>query len=238
MLETISKTLLSLVFPLHCQLCGELLPSEKTGGVCLSCERSVPLILPPHCPRCGRTVPFENENCGHCSDERFAFDRAFACVLYDAPAKELLHRFKFGRKRYLLPFFSERMIRFASRYLTPETWDWVLPVPMHPKTKFERGFNQSELLSSALAGHFGRPHSSRILSCRLSERPQAALKKNDRKTNVRGLFFVKKPGEPRAKNVLLVDDILTTGQTASACAKALKGAGARTVTVLAFARGA
>ena len=238
MWTTLTDTLLGLVFPLDCGLCGELLPSRQNGGICGRCENAVVLIPGPHCPGCGRTALFENARCGRCENEKFHFDRAFACVFYKDGMKTLLHDFKFGRKRFLAPFFSRLMMRFALEHLRSEKWALVVPVPMDKKKEFERGFNPSEALSASVAKKTGRPHLAGALACRPAETPQAALTKTERRSNVRGRFFVRKPEAVVSKNILLVDDILTTGQTASACALALKIAGSGTVTVLAFARGA
>ena len=237
MLKTISRTILSLVFPLHCELCGALAESPENAGVCPTCEKLVRLIEAPHCPGCGRTGLNDQEACGRCRDEKFHFDRAYACVFYESGMKELLHGFKFGRKRFLAAFLSGIMAEFTRRHLKDSSWDLVVPVPMDKKKEFERGFNQSRVLSTALAKKFAWTHGPGILGSTPSGTPQASLKKTERKKNVRGRFFVQDTAGVASKNILLVDDILTTGQTASACAKALKDAGARSVTVLAFARG-
>ena len=237
MLKTISRTLFSLVFPLHCELCGRLLPSRESAGVCPSCEGRIALIASPHCPGCGRTSLGESERCARCRDEKFHFDRAYACTFYESGVKEILHGFKFGRKRFLAAFLSKIMTKFTQRHLKDGSWDLVVPVPMDKKKEFERGFNQSRVLSAALAKKLALPHQPGVLRCSPSEKPQAFLNKSERRRNVQGRFFVNEAARVTSRNILLVDDILTTGQTASACARALKDAGANSVTVLAFARG-
>ena len=177
------------------------------------------------------------EICGRCADEKFHFDRAYACVFYESGMKEILHGFKFGRKRFLAAFLSRVMAKFMRQHLADSSWDLVVPVPMDKKKEFGRGFNQSRILSAALAKKFSLAHGPATLGCAPSRTPQAFLKKTERRKNVQGRFFVRDAAEAASKDILLIDDILTTGQTASACAKTLKDAGARSVTVLAFARG-
>lgn len=237
MLKTLSEAFFSLVFPLGCELCGTLLPSGASKGICQNCQKGISLIVPPHCERCGRHVLNDKELCGHCVHENFHFDRAFACVYYDDKMKKLLHAFKFERRRYLLPFFASLMNDFAHQHLFRSHWDRVVPVPMDGTHERERGFNQAKLLSSALAKKSGWSYAPETLGCRKVGAPQSSLKKSERKRNVADRFFVQKKAGAFSGHVLLVDDILTTGQTASACAKALKNAGAQTVSVFALARG-
>ena len=236
MLKTISRSLFSWVFPLQCQLCDKLLPVPEDSGICQSCRNNIPFISPPHCFVCARTVS-HGKQCGRCLHEKMHFDRVFACVFYGDNVKKLLHLFKFRRKKFLVRLFTGYMQKFATRHFGEIPVDLVIPVPMDNKRKNERGFNQAKLFSGDLAGHLAKKHASGILRCLPPDKPQSFLLKNERKANVRGRFFVTDASKLTGRDVLLVDDILTSGQTLSACAKALKDAGARRVTAFAFARG-
>ena len=237
MLKTISEAVFSLVFPVSCELCEAFLPSGGLQGICQNCQKSLSRLTPPCCAGCGRAASKDGERCGHCRNEDFHFDRAYACTYYDDKMKKLLHAFKFERRRFLLPFFANLMKDFADRHLPKDSWDRLVPVPMNSVHERERGFNQARLLSATLAQSSGKAHASGALGCRGTGAMQSSLKRSERKRNAEGRFFVQKPGSIASGRVLLVDDILTTGHTASACAKALKDAGAKTVTVLALARG-
>ena len=237
MIKAISRSLFSLVFPSHCPLCGDLLDSREKDGLCTTCENGISFIPSPHCPGCGRHSPAETDRCGHCVSEKFHFDRAYACCAYLSGVKDLLLSFKFGRKRPLASFFGRRMARFAEQHIPGAMRQTVVPVPMPAALEQDRGFNQSELLGRRLSAQLKVPFAAGALGCRPSDTTQARLGKEQRKTNVEGRFFVRRKGAVSGKNVLLIDDILTTGHTASSCAKALKDAGAKRVTVLAFARG-
>jgi ComF family protein len=125
----------------------------------------------------------------------------------------------------------------VDRHLGPGRYDAVVAVPLDPATRKERGFNQSELLSDAVSRHSGVPDLSPALGRVRSAMPQHLLDKAARASNVRDRFFVKDTSAVRGKNLLLIDDVLTTGRTASECARVLKKAGATRVEVLAAAGG-
>jgi ComF family protein len=115
------------------------------------------------------------------------------------------------------------------------TFDLVVPMPLHWRRKWQRGFNQSELLAKAMARHYHIPL-ARPVSRRRATRPQAGLTHAKRRQNVSGAFHVRRRGSVAGLRILLVDDVMTTGATGSACAAALKGAGAKSVTLLTLAR--
>ena len=129
------------------------------------------------------------------------------------------------------------MTDFMNSRLTAATVDVTLPVPMDKDRRLERGFNQSELISLEISRVFGIPHSAGNLIHIRPGAVQSLLAKNQRRLNVKGAFLIRNADEFRSKRILLIDDILTTGYTASECAKMLKRSGAASVTVLALARG-
>jgi len=218
MLRTISQSLLSFVFPSSCELCGSLLPAAEQTALCERCECSLPLA--------GLSVQAQNE--------LFHFDRLFAACLYENNVKKLLRAFKFRRRLLLRP----NLVRLLGRRLETvpdKPWDLVAAVPMPAPLQRERGFNQAELLARGVSGILQRPFLKKALALTGPLKQQSKLGKTERRENVRGHFRAKKT--VRGMNVLLVDDILTTGQTASECARAFKEAGAKTVDVLVVARG-
>lgn len=129
------------------------------------------------------------------------------------------------------------MREFIEKYLIKTDYDITLAVPISKERWLERGFDQSELISSEIAKHCGISHSSGNLIHIHPGAPQSLLAKNQRKMNVKGAFLVRNSDEFHSKRLLLIDDILTTGYTASECAKTLKRSGAASVTVLTLARG-
>jgi len=226
-----------LVFPPLCELCERPVLRNSSGGVCASCRESIRLIEAPFCPHCGRTVYPTAFLCGSCKEETFYFDRAYACAWYEGPVKELLHAYKFHGRRPLQNYFADLLKNFISANLDPGQFDGVLSVPLDARKKRDRGFNQSGLLSRRIALALNKNEWSSSLYRTQAETPQARLTKAERRKNVLGCFGVKEDGRLKGRRLLLIDDILTTGQTASECARVLKKAGAAAVTVLACARG-
>ncbi len=151
--------------------------------------------------------------------------------------KELLHLYKFGRRKSLKNFFIPLAAEFIRQHLKNDTFGAVAAVPVSPNKKAERGFNQSELVSKEIAKVLKLWDASDALFRPKASLPQSSLNRAERQKNVRGSFFVKNNDSFAKRHILLVDDILTTGYTASECARVLKEAGATSVSVLALARG-
>lgn len=231
------ESLLSLAFPVVCEICGESAPVCPPTGVCESCESGIQWIPGPHCVSCGRTLKAEMKACAECSGKVFYFDRAFACARYQDGIKELLHAYKFNGQKHLKRFFIETMRQFIITHLKEFTFDAVVAVPLDTVQERKRGFNQSSLLSAGLSAFLRVPDLSRFLRRKYSHEPQHRMGKFERERNVRDCFHVSDAEKFVSKNILLIDDILTTGQTVSECARALKQSGAREVTALACARG-
>ena len=217
MLKAISRSVVSFVFPQSCELCGAVLPSRTAGGACRVCALSIPLAAP-----------------GYTENKNFHFDRVFVACYYEDKVKDLLCAFKFRRNRTL----KTDLLRLLEKQLQgqdPTRWDALAAVPMSRGKERERGFNQADLLARGMAGLLKKTYLKNALSVTGEHKQQAKLSKSARRENVKHRFRALKAA--CGKNILLVDDILTTGETASQCARALKEAGAGTVDVLVVARG-
>lgn len=237
MLQAIPRLLTSLVFPPECEICQAIL-SPKSDGVCAACDRSLGTIHAPHCPGCGRTVTVDMTRCGECVNTSFYFDHAYATAFYNGGMKELLHRYKFSHRKYLKKYLASRLLDFYRQHLTGLSFDSVIAVPLDEKRQAERGFNQAALLSRQLAKNLGlREDSAKFRRHKRAAIPQHRLNKEMRIENVADSFKVTNKNTFVGQKILLIDDILTTGLTASECAKTLKNAGAVSVTVLTCARG-
>jgi ComF family protein len=234
-LRTAARTALDLVLPPLCLVCRQ--PVSDAGGLCASCWSAIRFIGPPHCEQCGLPFAFEQGPlCGECLQRPPAFSRARAVMLYDDPGKTLILRFKHADRIHAAPALARWLAR-AGGDLLPHS-DVLVPVPLHWRRLFQRRYNQSALLAKALSRQTGLPWLPDTLRRVRATASQGGLGARQRRLNVRGAFAV--PAALRAriagKRALLIDDVLTTGATLDAAARALRRAGAADVFALALAR--
>lgn len=236
------------LLPDACRLCRAPLAWADAGEkrarihlfLCPSCASGIPRIEPPFCTLCG--LPFNAgvaHVCGHCLRHLPAFDRARAFCLYEGDVMKMIHAFKYAGKQELaapLAFFLAEVWR--DHWTAPP--DRILPVPMGTFSLWKRGFNQAGLLARAFAEEMGwSAKASPVFDLQSLVKirktaSQTGLGRTERRANVRNAFTVK--NDLAGEHVLLIDDVLTTGATAHSCARALRKAGAFSVSVLTVAR--
>lgn len=194
---------------------------------------------PPFCRKCSRHLGISAANiCKECRNAEPSFDFAWSACLYEDPLKDLIHRFKYGQKTQLRRLFAEVMISFIKEYgLDTGQFDAIVPIPLSSTRSRERGYNQARLLAQELAREFSiplAPEGNHLRRVRHTD-PQSFLDEKQRWTNIKGAFTIRKLKNLQHQNILLIDDLLTTGATASEAARVLKDAGAGTVGVLTLA---
>ena len=223
--------------PPLCASCRE--PLGDGAGLCAACWSKLAFIEPPYCARLG--IPFVYDpGPGLLSMEAIAnppaYDRARAAVRYDDIARELVHRLKYGDRLDLAPTMGRWMARAGRELLAGA--DALVPVPLHWRRLWARRFNQSASLASAVSRAANVPVLYESLKRVRATPQQVGLDKGERAGNVSGAFRV--PAERKVdvfgRRLILVDDVLTSGATVDACARALLRAGAAHVDVLVFAR--
>jgi ComF family protein len=228
---------LDFALPPLCPSCRE--PLNERMGLCASCWSKLSLIEPPYCARLG--IPFGYDpGPGLLSMEAIAnppaYDRARATVRYDDVARKLVQGFKYSDRLDLAPMMGQWMAR-AGRELLAEA-DVLTPVPLHWRRQWARRFNQSAALAGAISALCHVPVAHGSLKRVRATPQQVGLSKTERADNVQGAFRV--PAEHGAdiagRRVVLIDDVLTSGATVDACARALLRAGAAHIDVLVFAR--
>lgn len=216
---------LDLLYPPRCvaEGCG-----SREGWLCGPCRLTIRPVPGPRCPRCA--LPLVGGGCRACAAHTPCFDAAVAVGVYESPLREALHALKYARVTAL----AQPLGDLAAGLLTGLPFDLVVPVPAHRQRVAGRGVDQATLLAQAVARRWERPCLPAALLRTRSTLPQAKLGPAARRANVAGAFraVVGLSGQ----RVLLVDDVLTTGATASACAEALRGAGAAEVRVCTVAR--
>jgi ComF family protein len=236
-LRRLGRVALDAVLPPRCLKCGEAV--DAAGALCPGCWSTVRYLGPPQCACCG--LPFEFEMgadalCGACLAERPPFERARAVFRYDDESKGLVLAFKHADRTDGAPAFA-RWLERAGQGLIADA-DLVAPVPLHWMRLARRRYNQAALLANALSRQTGVAAVPDLLIRRRRTPSQGGLSAAGRQRNVQGAFAVNPRHGERVgdRRVLLVDDVLTTGATASACARVLLRAGARAVDVLALAQ--
>jgi ComF family protein len=203
-------------------------------GMCLSAPQ--PMAAEYFCVSC--RTPFLNHfpldsdgRCALCRSGSRGFDFAYCYGAYEGTLRELIHLYKYGRMRPLAKPLGDMLARALPR---DRQIDAVVAVPLHWRRKWDRGFNQSELLAQSIARRCGVKVLHPVRR-RRATRAQAGLSNAGRRQNVSGAF-IGKAGAAKGMSILLIDDVMTTGATASACAHALKRAGAQSVALLTLAR--
>jgi len=213
-------------------------PVADPGTLCPTCWGRLSFVSPPFCAVCG--LPFEVDPgpgalCGDCLAQPHRFGRARAVLRYDSAARPLILAFKHGDRLEAAPAFAAWMARAGADLL--DGADLLVPVPLHRWRLLARRYNQAAILALSLARRTGVEMAPRALLRRRATPSQGHLGRAARQSNLAGAIG---PGPQAARvagrRVVLVDDVLTSGATADACARALCGLGARTVDVLTLAR--
>ena len=238
LLKTTVDGLGAVVFPSVCVVCGGHLAQPLAGPLCPTCLEGWPAIAPPFCPRCGLPYPegVAEGLCGPCRLRPRYYRRARALAPFVHDVRLCLHALKFGGRRRLAGVLGRRAGERLVASGVLEGASALVPVPLSRRRRRERGFNQAELIAHGVSRASGVPLSSRVL-WKMGERPpQSGLSAGARRRNAAGVYRAKLPQALRGRDLLLVDDVLTTGATAEAASRALLRAGASAVDVLVLAR--
>jgi ComF family protein len=232
----LARGALDIVYPPHCLACGAA--TEASNGLCGKCWRGISFIERPFCERLG--TPFHQDlGPGLQSPEAIAhppvFHRARAVALFDdGTARQLVHRLKYGDRLEVGRLLGRWMAR-AGRELLAER-PVIVPMPLHRGRLWRRQFNQAAVLGDAIAKAADLTCDPFLLDRVKATAPQVGMTRAQRALNVQGAFKVPNAADMTGRGILLVDDVLTTGATANAAARALLRGGAKTVDLLVFAR--
>ncbi|MFA5839310.1 MAG: ComF family protein [Candidatus Margulisiibacteriota bacterium] len=205
-MNNLLDSLLDLVFPPHCEVC------KRDGKATL-------------CSACFEQVRFMKPSMGiHC------------VAAYDGVMKTAIHRFKFQKRKKLADPLGILTVQYLSQVqINMQEIDTIIPVPLHPNRHRERGFNQVHHVAEVVSRYYGKPVLPALERIR-DTKPNYGLKREERYTNVEQAFRVTDSRSVYNKNILLMDDIYTTGATISECARTLKIAGARRIEILSLSR--
>ncbi|MEG6523077.1 ComF family protein [Desulfotomaculum sp. 1211_IL3151] len=228
------EALLNLIFPEPpgCKLCG----AAGRKPLCSACEGWLASwASTPKCSICGRPSPWPQTTCVSCQQNRPPFVLARAVGPYEGNFREAIHRLKYKGRKNLTPLLGKFLLTLIMKEPELKKVDGVLPVPLSPKRMRQRGFNQAELLAIEVARDLQKPLLKNVLIKPVETAPQTGLNKLQRQENLRGAFRVQDPSQIKGQNILLVDDVFTTGSTVSAAAETLQSQGAGKIYVVTLA---
>jgi ComF family protein len=232
----IGTRLINVVLPAQCIHCGEL--TANPGGLCPACWPNLSFIEEPLCDRSG--VPFAYDpGPGIFSAQALArppvWHRARAAVEYNDTSRALIHALKYHDRHEVVDLMAQTMTGAARHFFADA--DLVIPVPLYPSRLWHRRFNQSAMLARQIAQRKHLPFRSDILLRARQTRQQVGLRGAERRKNVKGAFEIDPQHGLQIKNanIILIDDVITTGATVGACSEVLLRAGCHRVDVVAFA---
>lgn len=239
-LKTWLDAALNLFYPPACQICSNERATVDEGFVCRSCWHGVRFVQRPFCERCG--LPYEgsitNEfECTNCREIQLHFSTARSAVIANPLILEVIHHYKYNRALWFEPFLAGLLVQQARPLLQRDSWDMIVPVPLHPVKQREREFNQADRLARHLGAATGLPVRNRLIRRVAPTRTQTLLSRQERADNVRRAFAPCRETSLAGARVVVLDDVMTTGATTSACARVLRKMGAADVCVWTVARG-
>ena len=226
LLKRASGALLDLLLPEHCAVC-----KREGAYLCEECAPGLPSLRKPYCYLCA--APRVPQLCDSCRRSAPAFDSVRAPYEFRDGARRVVHDLKYRHIRIAAPYIARLLAGYLER--NPYPVDAYCPVPLHPRRERSRGFNQSEIITRELSRLSGVPMDASTLRRTRDTPPQVSMETpSDRRRNIADAFEC--VSDVSGRRYMLIDDVVTTGSTMSACADALKNAGAANVWGIAFAR--
>lgn len=249
MASAVWEAVAELLYPPRCPLCDELLlPGSNTRkrtvlsktlrqgelptlrkGICTLCERKLTRIAEPVCKKCGKPLSDERrEYCGDCAGKKHSYRQGKAVFLYKGAMRQSMYRFKYSNRREYASFYADEAAVSYADWVRRREIEAIVPIPMYPAKKRRRGYNQAEVFAGALGQKLQIPVETKLVKRTRDTTPQKELSDSQRKKNLKNAFRV--TGDKVVyRQILLVDDIYTTGSTMDAVAEALLAAGAQNI---------
>lgn len=217
------EKILDIIFPPKCGFCNKITGSEYF--ICERCRNLATQKYINRCKLCGKIA--YNEKCTECANKRIYYDNLIFCSEYTEEMRHKIHLYKFMDKKYYYHFFTELLYE----RLKDVKSDLIIPVPISCERYKERGYNQSGLIAKKLSTLLNMPYSEDILKKKVNSERQSIQNFQKRQESVKDVFSIADNIIVRNRDILLIDDIFTTGATANECSKVLKRSGAKKVDV-------
>ncbi len=238
-IQFIQKSVLDLIdfiFPPQCPYCSEVI--DRSQILCDKCFKQIQFIRGCKCYLCGRPLPLTDTNekllCPNCLEKRKIYDIARSVFIYDSFSRYAILKLKNADRMDLRHFFVHYMLIAGQDII--EKSDLIVPIPLHWRRRLKRKYNQAGILAELLAKKTGKPYKPSLLIRNRHTPSQGRKTHKERKQNVNNAFEINIKENIKDLSILLIDDVLTTGATAEACAKVLKRNGAKAVYILTIAQ--
>ena len=244
-ISSMASQLMGVAFPPICRLCNDSKEAFPDSYICQSCLGNLNFIPHHRCLKCGLPNPSAHTvsmDCCHCAPLKFHFDYAQSVLFADQNSMKLIHKLKYRQATWLARTIARIMLCGCKALFQgqscPHGWDIIVPVPLHSKRLKERGFNQSDIIARYLAQSLEIPVRYKSIKRIKFTETQTGFGRAQRFNNIKNAFS---PGpqsyEVTNKNVILLDDVMTTGATLNECAKQLKLQGSKSITAISAIRG-
>ncbi len=235
----IPRYLNSILFPIESCVCGKY----SKEAVCNKCWSEVILITTLACKKCSK--PYYNQYlhsekieliCEECAEIPLYFERSISYGIYQDVMIKIIYEYKFNNKVYISKFLGKKLSTLIKNEDDYKNIEIIISVPMYKNKERRRGYNQSYLLAKEIAKDLKLKLIKNILIKIKDTEPQSKKPMRERRQNIRGSFFVKDPMKIKGKEILLIDDVFTTGSTVNECSRILRQAGAKKIYVATIAR--
>ena len=217
-MKKIINNILELIYPPVCGFCGNIC----SNYICTKCHAKI--------------KKYEIKNKENYKTKNMYFNELFSIFKYEEDIRKLILKYKFQNKAYLYKTFSKIILNNKKICGNLKKYDIIIPVPIHKKRKNQRGYNQTELIAKEISKSLNIKMENNVLIKNINTKAQSELSKKERKDNIKGAFKVQNLRKIENKNILIIDDIYTTGSTANQCSKTLKLAGAKNIGILTIAK--
>ncbi|TCT14010.1 ComF family protein [Natranaerovirga pectinivora] len=213
--------MLDIIYPPRCPLCNDIIPWFEEKRICTGCLEKSPIIEGPRCTKCSKPV-FHQEitHCFDCHKQELAYEKGWSLWSYEEPVKKAIYQYKYHNKREYAPLFAKELVSEFKSDIEKYNIGTIVPVPLSKKRQRTRGYNQAYLLAKEI-GKLLDKEVVELLERHLDTLPQKELNDKERLKNLNKVFSVNNDKKV-LNNILIVDDIYTTGSTINACAMSIK----------------
>lgn len=224
------------LFPPRCPICDDLM--EPGQEICIWCRREVQTVTEPVCKRCGKQLGDDRrEYCSDCARKNHTYRQGKAVFVYRGSIRQSMYRFKYSNRREYAAFYAKEAAKRYRTWVEKKKIEVIVPIPMYPGKKRRRGYNQAEVFARALGRELGIPVERGLVKRVKDTVPQKELNDKERRHNLKNAFQLASD-IVKYRQILLVDDIYTTGSTMDAVAEVLLSGGAERIYYICISIGA